>query len=1002
VNVPPVIPDHTLLRPIGRGAYGEVWLARNVMGTLRAVKIIWRRQFDSQRPYDREFSGIQRYEPVSHSSGGLVHVLHVGRNEAEGYFYYVMELADPAGSTESEEPLPNQSTESARTGDVPDYEPRTLRSDLKRVGRLPTADCLRLALDLVSGLAQLHRRGLVHRDVKPGNVIYVHGRAKLADIGLVSAHGEGRTFVGTEGYIPPEGPGSPTADIYALGIALYEASTGYSPEKFPDMPPEWFAESESSEALELHEIILKACEGQRLNRYETAESMQADLALLQSGQSVRRVRALERRFARLRLSGAIVTVLLACALLIAFFANYRARLAAESRAKETRLREQAQSSLARAESAERDARQQLYTALFEQARAKVRSGELGQRVNSLEALKRAGAISNSAALRGVVLAALALPDLRLERELPLAADNTLAEFDPAFERIATARGPGAVEIHAVSDQRLLATLPASTNLMAYGARWSHDGKFIAVGRDLVESQARDWEVWDAESARCLFLLRRVSGTALAFHPRTNEILAAFENSIEIRDVENDAILNRLKLDAIPIQLILSPEGTRFAVVQRAGKLWKVAVHDRVSGGLLVSRDFADAPGNISWHPGERWIGVPDFSGQVSLLDSQTGEIRGLGRHKAQAVFNTFSCDGTYLLSGGWERELICWDMGTMRHAFTAGLNSFVAQFSPDGGRCAVITRTPSVQLCAFERPTVQHEFAEDLGPRVLEAAFSSDGRWLAASGADRLAVWDLHHGGPAVLATNAGQTRLEFSQNGELFANRRGACFRWHLSPGRNDDLPPELQPLEILVPPALVSVCLISNGLAFSGARGSMLMGLDQPISGQGEWKRTIGGLNEVSPDGRWLAMFRSFTSQLYVYRLPVLDRVAVLEHSSNISGFQFSPTSDEVAVACRNGVEFWSTSRWQRTRVIPNFNHVLYSPDGRTVWLSADFRAACLYDARTITPLLPLPGGTIPLAVSRDGRRLAVSLDGRRLQLWDLVVARAQLARLELDWGE
>ena len=76
-----LVPDHLLLRPIGRGAYGEVWLARNVMGALRAVKVIWRRQFESDRPYDREFAGIQRYEPVSRSSGGLVHVLHVGRND---------------------------------------------------------------------------------------------------------------------------------------------------------------------------------------------------------------------------------------------------------------------------------------------------------------------------------------------------------------------------------------------------------------------------------------------------------------------------------------------------------------------------------------------------------------------------------------------------------------------------------------------------------------------------------------------------------------------------------------------------------------------------------------------------------------------------------------------------------------------------------------------------------------------------------------------------------
>ena len=91
---PPVIPDHKLRQQIGRGAYGEVWLARNIMGAPRAVKIVWRRQFESARPYEREFAGIQRYEPVSRSADGLVHVLHVGRNDAEGYFYYVMELAD--------------------------------------------------------------------------------------------------------------------------------------------------------------------------------------------------------------------------------------------------------------------------------------------------------------------------------------------------------------------------------------------------------------------------------------------------------------------------------------------------------------------------------------------------------------------------------------------------------------------------------------------------------------------------------------------------------------------------------------------------------------------------------------------------------------------------------------------------------------------------------------------------------------------------------------------
>src|SRR6266540_333203 len=94
---PPRIPDHELLRCIGRGSYGEVWLARNALGAYRAVKIVLRRTFEHDRPFEREFGGIQKFEPISRSHEGLVDLLQVGRNDQEGYFYYVMELADDAG-----------------------------------------------------------------------------------------------------------------------------------------------------------------------------------------------------------------------------------------------------------------------------------------------------------------------------------------------------------------------------------------------------------------------------------------------------------------------------------------------------------------------------------------------------------------------------------------------------------------------------------------------------------------------------------------------------------------------------------------------------------------------------------------------------------------------------------------------------------------------------------------------------------------------------------------
>src|SRR5437899_3352304 len=87
-RAPPQIPDHQLLRRIGEGSYGEVWLARNVIGTYRAVKVVYRRTFENPQPYEREFKGIQRFEPISRSHDSQVDILHVGRNDDAGYFFY--------------------------------------------------------------------------------------------------------------------------------------------------------------------------------------------------------------------------------------------------------------------------------------------------------------------------------------------------------------------------------------------------------------------------------------------------------------------------------------------------------------------------------------------------------------------------------------------------------------------------------------------------------------------------------------------------------------------------------------------------------------------------------------------------------------------------------------------------------------------------------------------------------------------------------------------------
>ncbi len=236
MSLPSDIPDHELLRLIGRGAYGEVWLARNVMGIMRAVKVVRRASFENERPFEREFAAVKRYEPVSRKAAGLVNVLHAGRAADGSHFHYVMELADAAEAGVDAALEPDR------------YEPCTLRTQVGRMGRLPVSECLEIAVSLANGIGDLHRVGLVHRDVKPSNIIFVAGRAKLADIGLVGDISESRSYVGTEGYVPPEGPGQPGADLYSLGRVLYEMATGYEATRFPVLPADW-AQRENAGAL---------------------------------------------------------------------------------------------------------------------------------------------------------------------------------------------------------------------------------------------------------------------------------------------------------------------------------------------------------------------------------------------------------------------------------------------------------------------------------------------------------------------------------------------------------------------------------------------------------------------------------------------------------------------------------------------------------------------------------------------------------------------------------
>ena len=197
-------PDYEIERELASGGMGVVFLGRDVaLGRHVAIKII--------RPDRATAVATERFVREARILAALSHpnLVPVHRaGEAAGFSYYVMDF----------------------------LEAETLAERLRR-GPLPPAEAVAVARDVLAALEVIHRGGIVHRDVKPGNIFLLEGRAVIGDFGVAKATGEdvpaltgeGKAM-GSPGYMAPEQMAghdvTPATDLFAVGLILYESLTG--------------------------------------------------------------------------------------------------------------------------------------------------------------------------------------------------------------------------------------------------------------------------------------------------------------------------------------------------------------------------------------------------------------------------------------------------------------------------------------------------------------------------------------------------------------------------------------------------------------------------------------------------------------------------------------------------------------------------------------------------------------------------------------------------------